>query len=246
MKRFLLLIAGLGGLLVTANAQDSTFLMHSPTRTVFKWAPLSLLDPDATLQFGLEHRTGPRTSVQGELGYGWGGLSLFQEDAREYSQKPMWRVRSEVRFYSGRYRNNRRNNIHIRSAAPYGNYTAIEAFFKAIPVQQNWREELRWNDGTWRGYGDKLFTRPVQRTVLGIHGKFGRQFPLIDRGRESSAVIVMDIYIGAGIRYAVNRKGEIPPNTVSADGYGFYDRFSREGGVFLPSLTAGLKLGFIR
>lgn len=105
---FTALLTGL--CLQTALGQDSILVYPHSSRTILKLALLSLLDQDATVQAGLEYRTGRQTAVQVELGYGGKNLSPFRSDIKKFVDAEVWRGRAEIRFYSGRYRTNAKRN----------------------------------------------------------------------------------------------------------------------------------------
>ena len=239
------------------NAQDSTVALRRPYRAVIKLAPLSLLDQDATVQGGLEYRTGVRTSVQGEFGYGRKGLSLLGSDLKNFASAEVWRGRAEVRFYTNRYRTNRRQGIAIRSTVPLGNYWAIEGLYKQINIVKLGKvykaEELPATGSSSPGSQQAPVTQyvissqqiPITRFVVGSHLKIGRQFAFYDPYRHFFSRTLVDIYIGAGVRWAIN---EVPPpagiNPFPTCGCGIGRSFTRQEGQLTPSLTAGLKIGF--
>ncbi len=227
-------------------AQDSTITLRWVPRTVLKLAPLALLDQDATLQAGLEYRTGVRTAVQGELGYGWKGLSLFESDLDDFVKAEVWRGRAEVRFYTGRYRTNRRKGIAIKSSFPLGNYWAIEGLYKQINVvkQDNLYSRETAPQSAFPGELIGTQQRGISRYVLGSHLKIGRQFSSYEPQRRVFTRTLLDIYIGAGIRWAVNDAPAPPPNPFPTCGCGMGRSFEQTRPVITPSLTAGLKFGF--
>jgi hypothetical protein len=228
-----------------ATAQDSTVALRQMPRVIIKFAPLSLLDQDATVQGGLEYRTGIRTSVQGEFGYGRKNLSLVDSDLNDFVSAEVWRGRAEVRFYTGRYRTNRRKDIAIRSAFPLGNYWAIEGLYKQINVvdQANvYSAEASSATGGYVLIGSQRI--PISRYVFGAHLKVGRQFAFYDPYRRVFSRTLLDIYIGAGIRIARNDVSPRPFNPFPTCGCGIGRSLTSEGTAITPSLTAGLKLGF--
>lgn len=118
----------------TAFAQDSTIAYKH--RYALKLDLGALIDPDRTVQVGLEFPIGDRTSWQTTLGYGWHGLQ--GSELSDFSTAEVWRVRNEVRFYTGRFRTNRSRNIAIKATAPLGNYWGFELLTKQINVgEQN-------------------------------------------------------------------------------------------------------------
>lgn len=229
----------------SALSQDSTIAFQRVHRTVIKFAPLSLLDQDATVQGSLEYRTGLRTSVQGEFGYGRKGLSPFNTDLNEFVNAEVWRGRAEVRFYTGRYRTNRRQGIAVRSDFPLGNYWAIDGLFKQINVL---KQENLYNADLSALVGSRRV--PISRYVLGSHLKIGRQFAFYDPYKRIFSRTLIDIYIGAGMRWVMNDVPPLAPQPVYACGCvktlgsGLGRLFSTSDSKLAPSLTAGLKLGF--
>ncbi|MDB5239856.1 MAG: hypothetical protein JWP57_481 [Spirosoma sp.] len=235
------------GLSLAAKGQDSTIALRRTSHIVAKFAPLSLLDQDATIQAGLEYRTGARTSVQGEFGYGRKGLSLSGSDLNKFINAEVWRGRAEVRFYTGQYRTNRRQGIAIRSDFPLGNYWAIEGLFKRINVTDKaYGYQPIFSSSSPRYIG----LTNTSRYVVGSHVKIGRQFGFYDPSKRIFSRTLIDIYIGAGMRWAIN---DILPSTpqpmyacgcVTTFSSGLGRSFSNLDGKLSPSIAAGLKLGF--
>lgn len=218
----------------TAFAQDSTISYNH--RYALKLDLGALIDPDRTIQAGLEFPIGRRTSWQTVVGYGWKGLvggELNNFDAAE-----IWRVRNEVRFYTGRYRTNRNRNITIKSMPPLGNYWALELLTKQI----NYRDvrDIR-NSDTQGVYTIQTQYTARQRYVLGLHVKASRQFALA-KVDKSPDVLLLDVYLGAGIRYS-NVVGQDAPARNEDIIVGIYNRFNPGVGI-APSLVAGVKMGF--
>lgn len=233
MNRILLLITHWLCFSAIATAQDSTVAYDYRPHVILKLAPLSLLlDPDATVQGGLEVRTGRRSSVQAEVGFGHKGLSITSDDKKNFADWSIWRMRSEWRHYTNRYRTNKRKNIHVRSDSPLGNYFAIEGFVKQITGTKN----LVLYDP------DPAFPnnqQSINRFVWGSHIKLGRQIAIPGSSLNSLSRVLLDFYVGIGLRYG-NTQTSPATNTC---GCGFVpDRF-QEGRGIQPSITAGLKIG---
>ena len=227
------------------SAQDSIIALRRPYRAVIKLAPLSLLDQDATVQGGLEYRTGVRTSVQGEFGYGWKGLSLIKSDLDKFASVNLWRGRAEVRFYTSHYRTNRRQGIAIRSDVPLGNYWAIEGLYKQINLidQINvYSAEASSATGSYVLTGSQRV--PISRNVFGGHVKIGRQFAFYDPYRRVFSRTLIDMYVGVGVREIRNQVSPRPFNPFPTCGCGIGRSLTNEGNFIAPSITAGLKLGF--
>ncbi len=213
-----------------ATAQDSTIQYRAP-RVILKLAPLSLLDPDATIQGAMEVRVSQRNAVQVEAGLGEKGIQIINDDKRSFSDWSIWRVRSEYRHYTSRYRTNTRKNITIRSPFPLGNYWAIEGFAKEIT-------------------GKKSFSNPIFQTgrqqisryVVGGHVKWGRQIAIPGASLQDLSRVLLDFYVGLGVRYGIT---DLTPDTPDAlCGCGLIDNRFMESRRVNPSVAAGVKIGF--
>ncbi len=216
-----------------AFGQDST-VQYQPSRVILKLAPLALLlDPDATIQGGLEVRISSRNSVQAEIGFGRKGLAIMTDDKKNFTNWSIWRVRSEWRHYTNRYRTNNRKNIHIRSNYPLGNYIAVEGFAKQIDATKN----LFSYDGRVSIPNGQ---QAISRFVWGSHVKLGRQIAINGTSINSLSRVLLDVYIGAGFRYGNTRA---TPFNDDICGCGFGPNRFHPGKTILPSLTAGLKIG---
>ncbi|GAA4395857.1 hypothetical protein GCM10023187_03300 [Nibrella viscosa] len=216
-------------------------VMTQPPRWVIKFSPLHLFDPDNTVQFGLERILSPRQSVQGEFGFGLGTFNVWQgSGSGRYTHWEHWRGRAEWRFYTNRYRSNRNVGINVRSPAPLGNYLAVELFYKQVNAVENYTVGRECTGGPCAFF--ELRESPVTKYVGGSHFKLGRQFAFgIDNNR-----LMMDLYMGLGLRI---RSVERPPiaaedQAFRSGGFLVFDPFY-QGASVIPSLTAGLKLGYI-
>lgn len=217
-----------------AAGQDSTIRYRFAPHLILKLAPLSfLLDPDATLQGGLEVRTGRRDAVQGELGIGHKGLAITSDDKKSFADWSIWRVRSEWRHYTGRYRTNSRKNIRIKSHWPLGNYLAVEGFAKQIRGTKN----LVLYDPDPNFAANQEI---IQRFVWGGHVKWGRQIAIPYDSQDNLTRVLLDVYIGIGLRLGTTETNL--PSSVC--GCGLVPNRFQDGRSLLPSLTAGLKIGF--
>lgn len=206
-----------------------------PARTIIKWAPLALMDQDATLEFGLEHRLRSRQSVQVMAGYGWKGLSLPESDLERKKGAEVWRARAEYRWYTGRFRTNKRKEIEVRTDFPLGNYWALEGLFKQINMQEEWVSS--------RPTSAERLSATNRQFTYALHGKAGRQIALTARERQRNALL-LDVYVGIGFRanYMDNRAARLDPQYNQTPT--MFQRFTYEGWNILPSLTAGVRLGF--
>ncbi|GAA4454288.1 hypothetical protein GCM10023189_20540 [Nibrella saemangeumensis] len=216
-------------------------IMDNPPRWVIKFSPQHLFDPDNTVQFGLERILSHRQSVQGEFGYGSGVMNLYRNsESSQYLLPEYWRGRAEWRFYTNRYRTNRNFNVNVRSPAPLGNYLAVELFYKQANAFERFSAGRECVGGQC-AYFEQLETA-VMKYVWGSHFKVGRQFVA---GTENNR-LVLDMYLGVGIRFKAISRSPIPAEdqVFRMRNYFLYDPFY-PGSLVLPSLTAGLKIGYI-
>ncbi len=210
-------------------AQPASSDPVSPVRYrqwVVKLAPLGLVDPDNTVQFGIERMVGRRQAVQVEVGYGWAGLNLWRNTQNEsYSDREVWRGRAEWRYYFG------------TTQQPLGPYVAIEGFYKQVNVRESGTSAMGCEDGPCQYY--RLYNTPVQKYVWGGHAKIGRQLALTDDER-----LRLDIYAGLGFRRRVVDRSRRP------EGSYYYVTDYAPFNSFQPltyatvSLTYGLKVGW--
>ncbi len=85
-------LVGLLLISISAAGQDSS-IQYRPVHVITKLAPLSLLlNPDATIQGGLEVRVSPRSSVQAEVGFGHKGLSVMTDEKQNFANWSIWRL----------------------------------------------------------------------------------------------------------------------------------------------------------
>ncbi|TAE30664.1 MAG: DUF3575 domain-containing protein [Cytophagales bacterium] len=217
-----------------AFGQDSTIAYKH--RYIFKLDPSALVDLDRTVQVGLEFPINHRTSWQTTVGYGWTGLAWSK--LKEFDQSEVWRVRNEVRFYTGRYRTNRSSGIAIKAMPPLGNYWAVELLAKQINIRDKVLQ-MKQIDNQTTTYSTASFLR--QRYALGGHIKIGRQIavPAADKSPDR---LLYDVFIGVGLRYV--RVTRQDPQARYPDVMpGVLSRFV-PGNYVLPSLVAGIKMGF--
>jgi len=239
--RLLILLLWLPGWVWAQRAGTDSLRLGG--KTVVKLAPLALIDPDATIQFGLERRLGPRRSVQAEAGYGWSGLQVLEGDLSDY-RRSLYRFRTELRYYTGRYRTNRRKGIAVRTDFPLGNYWGPELLVKQINFGRNesiWEFSGYSPDGRANYRTRELGFVERSRLVLGGHLKMGRQIAFYNTEKATYSRVLLDLYVGIGARWAVT-KG--PAQELC--GCGFGPNRLAPGRSVLPSLTAGIKLGLLK
>lgn len=197
---------------------------------VIKLAPLSIVDPDNTVQPGVEYIFGKRSSVQAEFGYGWHNFSLFTYK-ENYRYREVWRSRAELRTYwkrRGQYR------------TPLGGYWALEAFYKQINNRENYTIGRECQSGPCAYY--QQIDTPVTKYVSGGNLKLGFQNKF---GPDPDERLLIDLYFGLGIRVRNVERIQAPPDsypwTFRNNGLlGTYE----SGRVTVPNITAGFKIGY--
>jgi hypothetical protein len=192
---------------------------------VVKFAPLSLLDPSNTIQFGLERMIGEHQSIQIEVGYGWQGMNLWQSSqSSRYSDTENWRGRAEWRYYW--------------RGGPIGSYIAVEGLYKQVTAQENGTIGIGCDTGPCQYY--QLFSSPISKHVWGGHLKFGRQLALSSNNR-----LVADFYGGLGIRGNTIERTPRPVGFYYFQPRGFtlFDPFSTTSKTLI-SISYGLKVGY--
>lgn len=220
------------------NAQDTTIRYVRPANVIVKLSPLWLLDPDPSVMGGVEIRTGARTSIQGEIGYGWPDWNNPGSNNRHAGT---WRFKSEMRFYRGKYRTNRAQNIRIQTTYPLGNYVAVEAYTKLLAIDHTWRyvDSRAATEQT----GVTRQTR-IQRNSLSLSVKFGRQVGWTDLAHQATTRLLLDVYGGVGIRLLhQDNKGQWEEPGYQEMG-GMFNRLNANGFMVTPTIALGLKLGF--
>ena len=229
---------------VSVQAQTDTIRYQRQAPVIIKIAPLWLIDADPALAGALEVRTGSRTSVQGEFGYGrpgWGSMGSA------YQHAGTWRVKTEMRFYRNRYRTNRDHTVHTATTYPLGNYQAIEVYAKVLNVNHSWyySEPPSGSPVPVPAQPGELRQALIRRNSLSLTYKVGRQFGWTDNRHQGTARLLWDAYLGIGVRL-INQTNDgqwAKPGYPSTDG-GLFNRFGNDGLSIRPTLALGLKLGF--
>jgi hypothetical protein len=194
---------------------------------VVKFAPLSLFDPDNTVQFGVERLLGRQHAVQAEFGYGPQGMNLWQNNQnRRYSSREVWRGRAEYRYYMN------------RDEGLIGPYVAVEGLFKQVNARESGTIGIGCETGMCQYY--QMFTAPVSKSVWAGHIKIGRQFSVSPNDR-----LLIDFYTGLGFRRShVERFGR--PGGVyyyRSAGYNLFDTFTPQTHAVV-SMSYGVKIGY--
>jgi hypothetical protein len=209
-----------------APNQDQPVRQALPAyRWVLKVAPLSLFDPDNTVQIAAERMLGSNHAVQAEFGYGWQGLNLWNMSNSRYNDRQVWRARIEYRYY-------------LRGSGPIGQYVAFDGFFKQINARENGAFGVGCETGPCQYY--QLYANSVQKNVIGGHIKFGRQTALAD-GR-----VLFDFYVGLGLRYRFISAPDRPEGAYRYQSYGFdpFNSFYEPRPPLTASIAYGIKIGY--
>ncbi len=223
------------------SAQDSIIIYQRPAPVILKVVPLVLLDADPTLSGALEVRTGKRTSIQAEFGYGrpnWNNPSFA------YQHAGTWRIKTEWRVYTRHYRMNAKRNIRIQTTYPLGNYWAIEAYTKLLNVWHDWSEIPKPNPSTPTEPQVQHRTL-IRRNSLSLSIKFGRQVGWTGTQEQGRARVLWDVYAGLGLRLIdQNNDGNWPVAGYTNSFTGIFNRFNTNGYILAPNVSLGIKLGF--
>ncbi|GAB3699519.1 hypothetical protein GCM10027592_25670 [Spirosoma flavus] len=200
--------------------------------TARKWAVkfslLSLLDPDNTIQFGVERMLNRRQSLQLETGYGWQGMNLWENSRNgRYRDREVWRGRLEWRYFFN------------PTGQPRGRYVAVEGFYKQVNLRESGTVGIGCATGMCQYY--QLFTAPLQKYVWGAHVKIGRQFQFIPTNNHW----LFDVYLGLGFRRRIVESYRPAADTYyyRSTGINLFDTFNATPAT-LFSMSYGFKLGF--
>ena len=231
--RLIVILALVIGNKLTVQAQSATSLPlpsidnEPDRRTVVKFAPLSLFDPDNTVQFGVERLFDQHNAAHIEVGYGWQGMNLWRNSQNDqYGNREIWRGRVEWRYYLK------------KTNQPQGQYVAIEGFYKQIDAQETGTIGIGCTSGPCQYY--QVVSSPIHKYVWGGHIKFGRQFALTTNKR-----LLADVYLGLGFRRRNVDRYQPPADSYfyRSAGYFMFDTFSSTPYALL-SVAYGAKLGY--
>jgi hypothetical protein len=218
-----------------------TFSLYAQTETatdyrtprrllVAKFAPLSLIDTDRTVQAALEYSLNRRWSVQQEFGYGnfrstTLGVFLFVPVfTKDLYRSEVFRSRSEIRLY-----------LESFYGTLEGGYLAFESVYKRVNTQ----EERTIGRGCANGPCDYFERVAFERfkDVFAFHLKLGRQMML---GKRFTA----DIYVGPGLRFLSVRTPGLTVDDYPANDGWYAEIRVLPGHYTLPSASAGFKVGY--
>jgi hypothetical protein len=218
-------------LYLPASAQRVSFTPQADTlpmpRFVIKWAPISIIDIDPTVQLGLEYLPGGKWTVQQELGFGrFQHSGVFSPNGRDIQGKEVWRSRTEARYYLSNYR-----------PRPIGSYIAFEMLYKKVNYKGDERIGRNCENGDCE-YRETVEYK-ILKDVVGFHFKFGVQAPIGKR-------VALDFYIGIGGRNANVRTNNKELEAIWKEEHQIMlGNPSRPGSYGLISGNLGFKVGYL-
>jgi hypothetical protein len=230
MKYKIILLFLFCGFSAIAQDTDTAGFYLSPYRKaqklpklIVKWAFLSLIDPDRTVQFGAEYFLTSRLSLQTELGYG----KFLGYNGSNAEPRRIWRSRNEIRLYLSDYQ-----------YADFIGYLALEGFYKQVYTYKN-ETVARGCQGLNCNYYE-IVRYAYQKDVWGINLKGGGQVFLGKR-------VLLDMYLGVGLREIAVKTPDKPSEAdngwLSEDGV--LDFSYDQGYYHSASLVIGVKLGYL-
>ncbi len=184
-----------------------------------KFSPLALIELDQSVwQLAFEYSIAQNTSLQHEVGYITflpnSSYSWDPYDSRE--QASGFRMKNEIRLYIPAYNNDE------------ATYFAFNVFYKYV--------DQKYYDREYKETYTQYFEYHRYKNVIGANLVFGFQAAPISR-----IPLLIDIYGGLGGRY--KKLHTSSSDDYSGDYYYFDFWDPREGAYFMPSLTAGIRLG---
>ncbi|WP_461053690.1 hypothetical protein [Spirosoma arcticum] len=223
------------------SGQDS---VRRASHVVVKFAPLSLVDIDATVQGAIELPIAAQTTIQLEGGYGWAGLSRSLPREGGITSKQTGRIRAEGRYYLPR------TASFDDVPYPAGVYVAGEFLGKRISAERTQTAVFPCLVAPCPTNTERA---TVNRTVLGGHVKvgyqtgFGRSASAAFDPRRKESRIIFDVYLGVGARHIRVRQTAgssiIPTNGNTPEGLRF-TRFVPGRNFWARSASGGFKIGF--
>ncbi|MCE7070740.1 hypothetical protein LZG74_10520 [Dyadobacter sp. CY327] len=225
MRLFLAVFVGccLSGLASFGQIDAETAQKH----VIVKFAPLSLVDFDNAVQFGVEVPLGTTgMSLQQDLGYGPAAMNTWYSQGVDRPNKEIFKSRTQLRYY---YLTRRRMKPYI----------AGELLLKKVIYRDN-----KWVgmecEQPW-GNCDYLENTLIKtrRMVHAGHAKAGMQFYFSSR-------IALDLFAGLGFRnIRVRTITDIPANTRIPRSDRWFEYDTPNESEFLPSLAMGFHFGII-
>lgn len=224
------LLTTLAWLLVLSSfAQAPLMTPPDPVRNRFilKVAPLAALDPEGTYEGALEFLPTPHWSIQQGLGYGNSTiLPLYRYPGDDSGWQQVWRARTEVRWY-------RRDGYAVGRLR--NSYWALEFLFKRVHVNQQGNVGRECLNGDC-AYFQRISYRQA-KDVYVFHLKNGWQ--------ESFGRWQWDFYYGIGVRQIYVFDRGLPADAQQPSARGFRSILWNTPSVLLPSLSAGVKVGWL-
>lgn len=196
---------------------------------ILKWAPLSLVEQDNTVQFGIEYLFNGTVSLQQEVGYGWFNFNNNEDNGKKFKNREIWRSRTEMRFYII-------SNEQITK--PKGPYLAIEFLYKRMNYSRQSSVGRECENFDCQYFEIKDYK--ILKDVFGYHGKIGWQFIVQKR-------LAIDLYMGGGFRGIRVKSPGLPAdvNNIDGDREFILIRPTKPGRYTMISMSAGFKLGYL-
>lgn len=199
------------------------------TRTILKFAPLSLLDIYSSIQFAVEQKVGAKTSLQIEAGY---ILPIDLNDGRRdanYENMRGLRLRSEFRYY-----------LVLNKMNTGGLYMAPEFLFINLNYDVEEIDKVFFLNGEGAFYYRQT-EFDVDKRVFGYHLKIGYQKVFTDG-------FVLDFYAGLGGRNVIVESGRPIDDGFDImedrDEWRLFPIEKEDGNFSRISASLGFKLGF--
>ena len=215
------------GAVAQSTSREPCCIDHPP-RWLVKLAPLSIIDPDNTIQFGVERALGGRYSLQIEAGYGWQGIGFWDTSRGGlYSHRETWRGRAEWRIYL------------VPESTLLGPYIAIEGLYKRVSALEQTVDGIPCLQTPC--VPGITGNAPVSKHVWGSHLKLGYQYAVSSENR-----LVIDLYGGLGIRHRQTSRPELPTGVVLTEPPSLFGRIPAfpVAPAISPSISLGVKVGY--
>lgn len=191
---------------------------------ILKITPLALFDLDNTVQVGLEvPLRNPAWTIQQELGYGHSAFNLWYGERRQYPDRETWRFRSQIRYY---FRKRNQNSAYI--AGEYLFKKNSEEKFESVGM-----DCLNGQFGPCAYFQNRDVH--LGRFINAFHAKWGGQIVIGEH-------MLMDIYLGFGIRSLVVRYLGVPKSDTPDIGRDFFPVRTDRIGRYHP--TGSFSMGF--
>jgi len=200
---------------IIAQKEEKTVQPDSSYKMAVKLNVLSLVDYTPSAQFAFQYKVGRSFYIQHEIGYITHYLSPFWDNSSNLNG---YRLKSQAKLKI----NNFKNGSFL--------YTGLDLMYKSITYRQE--DEFTFFENAYFqkiNYGRKK-NASTATFLFGYEPNIGNK-------------LVLDVFIGLGIRYVDIKEKDIPFNAVRL-GRGIFGN-KTEGTYFLPNVSLGLRMGYI-